>query len=146
MAAVATGGLANEWTQQLAKELQGVDAAQAFVNAVSSGNEGAVKAEAQKLALNPIVELFDANAIVADIERKWQADQLQQKLNDKVNALLGEKGLPAVAAVTQQVGQAAVDTGTATAQVTQGAVDMGAGATAAGERNSGRVYCGPTSR
>jgi hypothetical protein len=35
-----------------------------------------------------------------------------------VNALLGEKGLPAVAAVSQQVGQAA-DTGIATAQVGQ---------------------------
>lgn len=106
MAAVATGGLANEWTQQLATQLQGVDAAAAFVNAVRTGNNEATMAEARKLALNPIVELFDANAIAGRIEQQLRAQQLQQVLNDKVNALLGERGLQAVQTVTQQVSTA----------------------------------------
>lgn len=134
MAAVATGGLANEWTQGLATQLQGVDAAQAFVNAVSTGNNAAAMEEARKLAVNPIVELFDANAIAAGIEQQLRAQQLQQVLNDKVNALLGEKGLPAVAAISQQVGQAATDTGLATGQVQQSTTDMAASAEAAAQK------------
>lgn len=135
MAAVAAGGIQNEWAPALAQQLTGVkDAtAQAFVQAFSTGDDSALKATAQQLALNPIVELFDANLIAAQVEQKLRAGQLSQALNDKVNAILGEKGLPAVAAVSQQVGQAATDTGTATGKVQQSTIDMAATATTAGE-------------
>lgn len=70
MAEVASIGLASEWTQPLATQLQGVDAAQPFVNAVATGDDTAVKEEARKLALAPIVELFDMDAIASVIEQK----------------------------------------------------------------------------
>lgn len=136
MAAVATGGLANEWTQQLASQLQGVDAAQAFVNAVAGGNDTAVREEARKLATNPIVELFDANAIAGQIEQQLRAQQLQQLLNDRVNALLGERGLQAVTNVTQQIAGVATDTQTATAGVGETTTQLGATAEVTGERIS----------
>lgn len=119
MAAVAAGGIQNEWASQLATQLTGVQdqTAQAFVNAFQAGDEGKLKAAAQQLALNPIVDMFDANLIAQQVEAKLRAQQLQQQLNDKVNALLGEKGLQAVTTATQQVQQVATETGAATTQV-----------------------------
>lgn len=141
MAAVATGGLANEWTQQLASQLQGVSAADAFVKAVSGGNDAAVREEARKLATNPIVELFDAQMIATQIEQQMRAQQLQQVLNDKVNALLGEKGLPAVQQITQQVGTVATDVGAATAAAGESAAGLATNSEAAAERMS-KTYDG----
>lgn len=115
MAAVAAGGIQNEWAPALAAQLTGVQdkTAQAFVAAFSTGDDSKLKAAAQQLALNPIVELFDAQLIANQVEQKLRTDGLQQALNDKVNALLGEKGLPAIQSVTQQVGTAVTTTGDA---------------------------------
>jgi hypothetical protein len=119
MAAVAAGGIKNEWAPQLAQQLTGVqdETAKAFVQAFQQGDEGKLKGAAQQLALNPIVELFDAQAIANGVEQKLRAQQLQQQLNDKVNAILGNKGLPAVEAVTNDIGNAVTTTGQAAGQV-----------------------------
>ncbi|GIK42449.1 MAG: hypothetical protein BroJett011_62820 [Chloroflexota bacterium] len=143
MAAVAAGGIKDQWAPQLAAQLAGVkdQTAQAFVQAFQQGDDAALKAQAQKLALNPIVELFDANAIANQIEQQLRAQQLQQQLNERVNALLGERGLQAVAGVTQQVGQAVTTTGQAAAQV--GADLTGVATSAEGAGNQiGKAFNG----
>jgi hypothetical protein len=93
MAAVATGGLNNEWTRLLAAELKGVGGAKAFVDAVKAGDDSAVREEARKLALDPIVELFNAEQIATGIEQKLRGEDLAGVLNKKVAAILSEKGL-----------------------------------------------------
>jgi len=93
MAAVAIGGLSDVNIPELMKQLKGVDAAAAFVQAVTNGNDAAVKEEARKLATKPIAELFDANMMAADIEQKLRANDLQGQLNQRVQKILSEKGL-----------------------------------------------------
>lgn len=136
MAAVAAGGIKDQWADDLAAQLTGVQnaTAQAFVKAFQTGDEGGLKAAAQQLALNPIVEMFDANLIANQIEQQLRAQQLQQQLNDKVNALLGERGLQAVTNVTQQIAGVAADTGAATTAVGESVTGLGASAQESGAK------------
>ena len=103
MAAVATGGLGNEWTQLLAQELEGVDAAQAFVAAVQNQDDAAVREEAKKLVANPIIELFDATVIADEVERVMREQQLADQLNDRVSAVLAERGIDADSGLVAQI-------------------------------------------
>lgn len=131
MAAVATGGLANEWTQGLAEQLKGVDAAQAFVNAVGAGNESAVKEEAQKLAINPVVELFDAMAMANGIEQKLRGQDLAGQLNARIQKILAEKGLDTSIEAISQVAQGTQEVATTAGTSVAG---IGTTATASGEQ------------
>lgn len=123
MAAVAQGGLADVNAAELAAKLSGVkDAvAQAYVQAFSTGDDEKLKAAAKQLALSPIVELYNVEAITQQIETQLRQQRLSQQINDKVNALLGEKGLGAIQQVTQQV-QGVVDTTGQAAQQTSAEV------------------------
>lgn len=123
MAAVAQGGLADVNAAELAAKLSGVkDAvAQAYVQAFSTGDDKKLKAAAKQLALSPIVELYNVEAITQQIETQLRQQRLSQQINDKVNALLGEKGLGAIQQVTQQV-QGVVDTTGQAAQQTSAEV------------------------
>lgn len=134
MAAVALGGLADVNTQQLATQLKGVDAAAAFVQAVTGGNDAAVKEEARKLATQPIIEMFDANVIAGQIEQQLRAQQLKEQLDAKVNAILGEKGLQGIQNVTTQVQGAVTTAGTAATEVTGQVAGVGTSAEATGKQ------------
>lgn len=130
MAAVAAGGLKDEWANPERWANFGGDQSvlQPLFNAISSGDDAAVKAQAQALLANKTADLFDANMIAAQVEQKLRAQQIQQTLNDRVNALLSEKGLQAVTNVTQQVAGVAADTGAATTAVGESVAGLGTSA------------------
>lgn len=130
MAAIAAGGLQDEWANPERWANFGGDKSvlQPLFNAISSGDDTQVKAQAQALLANKTADLFDANMIAAQVEQKLRAQQIQQVLNDRVNALLGERGLQAVTNVTQQIAGVATDTQTATTAVGESVTGLGTSA------------------
>lgn len=136
MAAIAAGGLKDEWANPERWASFGGDKSvlQPLFNAISSGDDTQVKAQAQALLANKTADLFDANMIAAQVEQKLRAQQIQQTLNDRVNALLGERGLQAVTNVTQQIAGVATDTQTATTAVGESVAGLGTSAEESGAK------------
>lgn len=127
LATVATSGFQSEWLNQLATQFQGQEFFQPVVDAMQSGDEGALKEAATTILQTQVAKLWDVNLIKEQVRQQLQQQQLKENIIGMIEQELSAEG---VTATFEGITVASDDTQTALGELGNTMTDAEASTTA----------------
>jgi hypothetical protein len=126
VATIATSGFSSEWLTKASEQFGGEAFFKPILDAMQSGDEGALKGAANDLLTKNVTQLWDVETIKTKVREQLQQQNLRQQIIDQVQAELAAEGMTVSPEAVAAVAGGATQAAGGMTQVNQATTDMGA--------------------